>query len=176
MNNLIIVGSLSNSHHNMVHRFLPNFDRSKKLTIYINSAGGDSTIATSLYLKLRRMKKEGWKIETIGDDNVKSGSLLLFLVGDKRSLYKGTKLMYHRHFKPINVDLKIKSQSELMSYVKSSNIFEDAKQIEKNNENIDNEIMSITNISAKKLEEMEDIEFDAQKALELGFATHLISS
>ncbi|MFT6361593.1 MAG: ATP-dependent protease ClpP protease subunit [Candidatus Paceibacteria bacterium] len=178
MKNLIpISGMLSNSSYDMFMRVLEiykNFLKEKELSIIVNCAGGESKIATGIYLKLESLKKEGWIINTIGDGNIKSSGLLIFMAGSKRSLYEGTKVMYHQHFKPVSFELNIKSTEGLIKAARDSKLFEEVKTIEKNNEKIDNVFQEVAGISPEKLQQIADIDLTADQALELGFATEII--
>ena len=105
-----LVGNLTKLHHDSFIRFIEtfNFKLNKEITLYINSAGGDSNVATSIYLKLRNLKTKGIHITTVGDMNVKSGAFLIYLAGDLRLSYKYCKFMYHHHFKPSNFNINLK--------------------------------------------------------------------
>lgn len=174
--NFYLVGELSSSHHNAFLRFeeIVKLKNIKNLTLYINSHGGDSNVATSIYLKLRTLKSKGISITTIADINVKSGAFLIYLVGDQRLAYTDCEFMYHHHYKLFTLNIKLHSEESLSSYIEENHLFEQAKLIEQNNKKMDDEILAITGMQYKVLRNLNDINFNTERAKQLSVVHELI--
>lgn len=162
-----LCGVLESSHHNALTKFLKyaSNHKLKRITIYINSHGGDSNVTTSIYLKLRAFKQKGVHITSIAHVNVKSGAFLIYLVGDLRLAYKDCQFMYHHHYKPFRLDIKLITEESLNNYILENELFEQAKLIAKNNKSMDDEIMTITGLKSEALRQMNDVDFDNELAI-----------
>jgi ATP-dependent protease ClpP protease subunit len=64
--------------------------KDKEVTIFIHSSGGDANVALAIINMLK-----GYKVTTVGLNNVQSAALSIFLIGERRLAYDNTIFMAH---------------------------------------------------------------------------------
>jgi ATP-dependent protease ClpP protease subunit len=136
----------------------PNYE---KIIINIDSYGGYLLPAQNIYAFLEKEKQRGIKVKTIGWGMVFSAATMIFIAGQERVLYPFTKFLIHL---PKAGNISGFSYTELKDYIVDME------------SDIENVISVYSNITKKTYEillaEMAlDKAWNAQKALDMGFAT-----
>ena len=135
-------------------------DKTKKITMYINSNGGSAEDFLMLY---DLIKSAPCKIHTIGLGYACSAGALLLMVGDKRSAYKSAEIMVHG----LSLGIGYKKLHSTEQYVKSARVTQGK---------IDDILIKHTNITHATLEKYtkEDNFLTAEQALKLGIIDKVI--
>lgn len=145
--------------------YLEREDNTKEITIYINSPGGEVSCGLAIYDYLLLMKSP---IRTVCTGTAASMASVLFLAGDKREMFKHTKIMIHdpsygggsfAGLKPLQIKEKLDDIMECREII--AGII-----AEKTNRSLE-EIYAKTE---------RDSYFSAEKAIEFGLATKIIDN
>ena len=70
----------------------------KEWTIEIISGGGYTVSGITMYNIIKELQKQGVKFNTIVRGEADSMAAILFLVGDKRIVYEGAQVMFHKAY------------------------------------------------------------------------------
>ena len=146
----------------------------KAIQIYINSFGGDTKTSLWMVRKLIKLQSEGYYIHTIGQDKIASNASIIFICGDKRTLIKDSKILFHRTGANISIQKRLFEDSNLKEFLSISLLKKKQDKLQKENKFIINFIIERTQINKELFYELEDKKIDATKALELNIATDVI--
>ncbi len=176
MNNkmeIILVGELGPPHERYVDHCIERITKIEinVVYVYVDSIGGVSQTSVNIFLKLKKLKKQGVEFHTVGNNSVKSGALLIFLLGVSRLLMPGTEVMYHHHGKMITLNGKMSSRKGLYLLLGKEGYIEQLRRIEGLNRKIDAEIILVTGMTIERLREIEEINLDVAEAINFKFAT-----
>ena len=147
-----------------VSDFLDENKKAKKLTVKINSRGGDVQEGWAIYDLLTN---SGKKIKTIGEGKVYSIATIVFLAGSEREIMKNADGLIHNPFIP-EYTLADKYESDDLVKIAEALQQEEAKILEFYAEK--------TGTEESKLAEYmkEETKLSAEDMVELGFATKVI--
>ncbi len=71
---------------------LEGLSTKNKITVHLNSCGGDLYAAAAIHNRLKSMRAE---VTTVNDSLAASAASLIFMAGDTRRMHKGSNLMIH---------------------------------------------------------------------------------
>ena len=146
----------------------------KAIQIYINSFGGDTKTSLWIVRKLIKLQKKGYYIHTIGQDKIASNASIIFICGDKRTLIKDSKILFHRTGSNVSIQKRLFVDSNLKQFLSYTLLKKKQKNLRKENKFIINLIFEKTEINKELFFELEDKKIDTRKALELNIATEVI--
>ena len=144
--------------------YLDRSEPGEYITLYLNSPGGEVTSGLGLYNLIRMMKSP---VHTVCIGLAASMASILFLAGKRRSMFPGTKLMIH--------DPSFGGAS--LAGRKPNEIQKPLEDLLATRDVLTSIIAERTGLSPEKVQEMTafDTFLTAEKSLELGFATDILT-
>ena len=80
--------------------------------------------------KLIKLQSEGYYIHTIGQDKIASNASIIFICGDKRTLIKDSKILFHRTGANISIKKRLFEDSNLKEFLSYSLLTKKQKKIQ----------------------------------------------
>ncbi len=144
--------------------YLDRQNPGEKITLYINSPGGEVTSGLALYDVLRMIKSP---VRTVCLGSVASMGALLFLAGDERCVLKHSKIMIH--------DPAVRMSGEPS---KALSVKETLEDLMKTREELARIISERTKKPLRTIyaKTKNDSWFTAEEAIEFGLATEVLSA